>query len=125
MRVFRAETETAPGHRDSYRDELTRPVATPSGLAREMVLFRGRTARRIEQRRIGFANADALRRRLQGARGGNPMRLAMDVHQVIIAPIGEHSAKPAEVYARIERLFAGPYLELFARAERPIMLGRL
>ena len=32
--------------------------------------------------------------------------------------VGEHSAKPDEVYRRIERLFPGPYLELFARRER-------
>ena len=34
------------------------------------------------------------------------------------APVGEHSAKPDKAYERIERLLAGPYLELFARAER-------
>ena len=50
---------------------------------------------------------------------GNPMRLAMDVHQIIHAPRGEHSAKPAEVRERIERLLAGPYLELFARRATP------
>jgi hypothetical protein len=43
----------------------------------------------------------------------------MGVHQVIMAPVMEHSVKPDEVHARIERLLAGPYLELFARAERP------
>jgi N6-adenosine-specific RNA methylase IME4 len=50
---------------------------------------------------------------------GNPPRLAMDVHQVIMAPVAEHSEKPGEIHRRIERLLAGPYLELFARAERP------
>jgi MT-A70 protein len=45
------------------------------------------------------------------------LRLAFDVHQVIMAPVGEHSAKPGEVHDRIERLVAGPYLELFARQE--------
>ena len=50
---------------------------------------------------------------------GNPLRLAKDVHEIIDAPIGEHSAKPAEVRRRIERLFAGPYLELFARERVP------
>jgi N6-adenosine-specific RNA methylase IME4 len=49
---------------------------------------------------------------------GAPKRLAKDVHQVVLAPVGEHSAKPEEVRRRIERLFAGPYLELFAR--RPV-----
>jgi N6-adenosine-specific RNA methylase IME4 len=50
---------------------------------------------------------------------GNPQRLDMGVHQVIQAPIGEHSEKPEETRTRIERLLAGPYLELFARAQRP------
>jgi N6-adenosine-specific RNA methylase IME4 len=49
---------------------------------------------------------------------GAPLRLAEDVHQVVIAPVGEHSAKPDEVYRRIERLCPGPYLELFARHPR-------
>jgi N6-adenosine-specific RNA methylase IME4 len=46
---------------------------------------------------------------------GSPKRLAADVHQVVFAPVGEHSAKPEEVRRRIERLFAGPYLELYGR----------
>jgi N6-adenosine-specific RNA methylase IME4 len=38
---------------------------------------------------------------------------------VVIAPVGEqHSEKPDEVYRRIERLYPGPYLELFARKPR-------
>jgi len=50
---------------------------------------------------------------------GAPMRLAMDVHQIVTTPIGEHSAKPGEVRSRIQRLLAGPYLELFARQATP------
>ena len=49
---------------------------------------------------------------------GSPMRLANDVNQVVIAPHpgpGRHSEKPEEVRRRIERLYAGPYLELFGR----------
>jgi N6-adenosine-specific RNA methylase IME4 len=46
---------------------------------------------------------------------GSPTRLAFDVHQVVMAPVGEHSEKPEEVRNRIERLFAGPYLELYGR----------
>lgn len=46
---------------------------------------------------------------------GSPLRLANDVHQVVFAPVGEHSAKPEEVRRRIERLFPGPYLELYGR----------
>jgi N6-adenosine-specific RNA methylase IME4 len=50
---------------------------------------------------------------------GAPQRLAMDVHQVIMSPVAEHSAKPDEARGRIQRLLAGPYLELFARAPAP------
>ena len=46
---------------------------------------------------------------------GSPLRLAFDVHQVVMAPVGEHSKKPAAVRQRIQRLFGGPYLELFGR----------
>jgi N6-adenosine-specific RNA methylase IME4 len=64
------------------------------------------------------------------ARRGEPHRLARNVHSVVIAPeevmspdvvlapVREHSRKPDEVHGRIERLFSGPYLELFAR--RPV-----
>lgn len=51
---------------------------------------------------------------LLGTRG-RPKRLAADVREVIHAPRREHSRKPDEVYERIERLVAGPWLELFAR----------
>jgi N6-adenosine-specific RNA methylase IME4 len=32
--------------------------------------------------------------------------------------VAEHSRKPDEAWQRIKRLFAGPYLEMFARRER-------
>ena len=38
--------------------------------------------------------------------------------QTIYAPRGRHSAKPACVYADIERMSPGPRLEMFARARR-------
>jgi N6-adenosine-specific RNA methylase IME4 len=46
---------------------------------------------------------------------GRPKRLARDVPQLIVAPRREHSRKPDGVRQRIERLVAGPFLELFAR----------
>lgn len=49
---------------------------------------------------------------------GKPKRLDAGVRQVIQAPLREHSRKPDGVHERIERLVAGPYLELFARAPR-------
>jgi N6-adenosine-specific RNA methylase IME4 len=50
---------------------------------------------------------------------GKPKRRATDVRQAIIEPRREHSRKPDCVPARIERLVEGPYLELFARTQRP------
>ncbi len=50
---------------------------------------------------------------------GKPKRLNADVRQGIIEPRREHSRKPDCVPGRIERLVAGPYLELFARTQRP------
>ena len=52
------------------------------------------------------------------AKRGKPRIQARDVRQVIMAPPREHSQKPDEQYARIERLYGGPYLELFARYRR-------
>lgn len=49
---------------------------------------------------------------------GKPKRLNADVSQLIVEPRREHSRKPDCVHARIERLVAGPYVELFARSRR-------
>jgi N6-adenosine-specific RNA methylase IME4 len=50
---------------------------------------------------------------------GKPKRIDAGVRQGIIEPTREHSRKPDCVHERIERLVAGPYLELFARRRRP------
>jgi N6-adenosine-specific RNA methylase IME4 len=50
---------------------------------------------------------------------GKPKRISKGVEQLIHCPRGAHSAKPDQQYDAIERLFAGPRLELFARSERP------
>jgi N6-adenosine-specific RNA methylase IME4 len=50
---------------------------------------------------------------------GKPKRRDNTVRQGIISPLREHSRKPDEIHGRIERLVAGPYLELFARQSRP------
>lgn len=49
---------------------------------------------------------------------GKPRRIDKGVRQIIEAPRREHSRKPNETHARIEKLVAGPYLELFAREPR-------
>lgn len=50
---------------------------------------------------------------------GRPMRLARNVRKLIIEPVREHSRKPDRVYGDIERLIAGPYVELFSRSSVP------
>ena len=52
------------------------------------------------------------------AKVGKPLRLDEGVHSVIMTPVGAHSEKPDEAYARMEKLFGGPRLELFARKPR-------
>ncbi len=50
---------------------------------------------------------------------GHPERCAMDIKQIVLAPRGAHSKKPAVVHSRIERLFGDvKRLELFAREPR-------
>ena len=54
---------------------------------------------------------------LLGTRG-TPKRRAKDVSTLIEAPVRQHSRKPDEAHERIERLYPGPYLELFGRRRR-------
>jgi len=49
---------------------------------------------------------------------GPPERLSMGVKSIVYAERGEHSAKPEAAYRAIESLYAGPYVELFARKPR-------
>jgi len=52
-------------------------------------------------------------------RRGNCRRIAKNIREVVLSPVREHSRKPDEIYTRIERYCAGPYVELFARTRRP------
>ena len=52
------------------------------------------------------------------ARRGRARVLRRDVPSVLFAPRGRHSAKPEAFRTLVERLAAGPRLELFARAPR-------
>lgn len=54
---------------------------------------------------------------LFGIRGNLPALRA--VPSAILAPRGQHSAKPAAAYDLIEAVSPGPRVELFARAARP------
>lgn len=48
-----------------------------------------------------------------------PERQDKGVPRLMVSPRREHSRKPDETHERVERLFNGPYLEMFSRTERP------
>jgi N6-adenosine-specific RNA methylase IME4 len=50
---------------------------------------------------------------------GKPKRVSKGVRQLIVAPVREHSRKPAVFFESVEALVEGPYLELFSREPRP------
>jgi N6-adenosine-specific RNA methylase IME4 len=50
---------------------------------------------------------------------GRPRRLNRRIRKLILAKRREHSRKPDDIYFRIERLVAGPFLELFASSNTP------
>ena len=52
------------------------------------------------------------------AKRGSPSPKSRSERSVLLAPRGRHSEKPVEFYALVERLFDGPYVELFARRRR-------
>lgn len=56
---------------------------------------------------------------LLGTLGKPPKVQHRDVRQLLVAPRGQHSEKPVEARRRIERLFDGPYVELFSRSSAP------
>lgn len=55
---------------------------------------------------------------LLGTRGRAPMQFRGQ-GSWFYAPVQEHSRRPDEIFAIIERCSPGPYLELFARRKRP------
>jgi N6-adenosine-specific RNA methylase IME4 len=55
---------------------------------------------------------------LLGVRGKAPIQFRSQ-GTWFVAPRQEHSHKPEESYAMVERCSPGPYLELFARRKQP------
>jgi N6-adenosine-specific RNA methylase IME4 len=70
--------------------------------------------------RLGLGNylRNATEHILLGTRGKAPV-LFKGQPNWLFAPLQEHSHKPEEQYAIIERVSPGPYLELFARRRQP------
>lgn len=50
---------------------------------------------------------------------GKPRVQSHAIRNLIVAPVRENSRKPDEIYAICEKLYAGPYCEIFARQRRP------
>lgn len=67
---------------------------------------------------LGVYLRNATEHLILGTRGNAPVRFRAQPTWMF-APIQEHSHKPEEQYAVIERISDGPYLELFARRRPP------
>ncbi len=50
---------------------------------------------------------------------GRPLVQSRSIRSTFVAETLEHSEKPREIFEIIERLCLGPYVELFARRQRP------
>lgn len=70
--------------------------------------------------RLGLGNylRNATEHLILGTRGKAPVQFRTQPTWMF-APLQEHSHKPEEQYAVIERISQGPYLELFARRRPP------
>ena len=74
-----------------------------------------------DRRGVGFYFRNVTEVVLFGVRGKNARTLAPGRRQenIIVSRKREHSRKPDEQYSLIESCSPGPYLELFARGQRP------
>ena len=52
------------------------------------------------------------------SRKGKPFLKSRSERDFLFAPRREHSRKPVEAYEKIERMYDGPYIELFGRERR-------
>jgi N6-adenosine-specific RNA methylase IME4 len=70
--------------------------------------------------RLGLGNylRNATEHLILGTRGHAPVNFKAQPTWMF-APLQDHSHKPEEQYAVIERISPGPYLELFARRRQP------
>jgi len=87
-----------------------------SGLAWEWIKYNDETEK------FSFGNGYGTRKNVEPcllARRGKPELLSRSCRDFIYSPRREHSRKPDVHYERVERMFKGPYLELFARQRWP------
>lgn len=87
-----------------------------SGLAWEWIKYNPET------KKYAFGPGYGTRKNLEPcllARKGSPKILSRSERDFIFAKRREHSRKPDEQYERIQRMYSGPYLEMFARQSFP------
>jgi N6-adenosine-specific RNA methylase IME4 len=86
-----------------------------------LVWFKTRMDGGPDGRGVGFYFRNVTELVLFGVRGRDNRTLAPGRRQVnlIAAQKRDHSRKPEELHGIVERCSPGPYLELFARLERP------
>jgi N6-adenosine-specific RNA methylase IME4 len=86
---------------------------TYSGLAWEWIKYNPKTGK------YAFCGGYGTRKNLEpcllAKRGRGLPRRDASVRDFILAPRREHSRKPDEQYSNMQRLYDGPYLELFGR----------
>ncbi len=66
----------------------------------------------------GYCFRSAAEFYLLGTRG-RPRVQSRSIRNLIVAPVREHSRKPDQLHGDVERLYPGPYAELFGRQRRP------
>lgn len=87
----------------------------PSGLAWEWFKFNFDTGK------AAFGGGYGTRKNVEPCllyRRGSPILKTRSERDHIFSPRREHSRKPDEQYEKIERMYDGPYLELFSRTKR-------
>lgn len=87
-----------------------------SGLAWEWIKFNPATGK------LAFGTGYGTRKNVEPcilARRGRPVLKSKSERDIMFGRRREHSRKPDEQYERIERMYDGPYCELFARHQRP------
>lgn len=86
---------------------------TYSGLAWEWIKYNPKTGK------YAFAGGYGTRKNLEpcllAKRGKGLPRQDASIRDFILAPRREHSRKPDQQYSNIQRMYHGPYLELFGR----------
>lgn len=86
-----------------------------SGLAWEWIKYNPIT------KKYSFGTGYGTRKNLEPcllARKGKPILKNKSIRDFLFSKRREHSRKPNEQYERIESMYDGPYLEMFARQQR-------